>query len=252
MDCSVKYYFDQVDVSNAITETPELDLPGFVYEETENGFRRFRNTAYIPMGFTFDQYISEDVWDATSESQRCPLLIRALVLSDEQVEKYGDWMKPITSQDLRMTEDEYLTECSERAASACDTFTYDSYGFQASITTEKPNLVFFSVPYEDGWSATVNGEEVPVEKVDTGFMAVPVEAGESDIVFTYETPGLRAGLWISLGGVICLVIYLLLCRKFVRRTPAEERTQLVSAADNTAKTEEPQPIDTTESEEQGV
>ena len=48
---SVKYYFDQVDVSNAITETPELDLPGFVYEETENGFRRFRNTAYIPMGF---------------------------------------------------------------------------------------------------------------------------------------------------------------------------------------------------------
>ena len=143
-----------VDVSNAITETPELDLPGFVYEETENGFRRFRNTAYIPMGFTFDQYISEDVWDATSESQRCPLLIRALVLSDEQVEKYGDWMKPITSQDLRMTEDEYLTECSERAASACDTFTYDSYGFQASITTEKPNLVFFSVPYEDGWSAT--------------------------------------------------------------------------------------------------
>ena len=108
------------------------------------------------------------------------------------------------------------------------------------------------MPYEDGWSATVNGEEVPVEKVDTGFMAVPVEAGENDIVFTYETPGLRAGLWISLGGVICLVIYLLLCRKFVRRTPAEERTQLVSAADNTAKTEEPQPIDTTESEEQGV
>ena len=127
---SVKYYFDQVDVSNAITETPELDLPGFVYEETENGFRRFRNTAYIPMGFTFDQYISEDVWDATSESQRCPLLIRALVLSDEQVEKYGDWMKPITSQDLRMTEDEYLTECSERAASACDTFTYDPTDFR--------------------------------------------------------------------------------------------------------------------------
>ena len=249
---SVKYYFDQVDVSNAITETPELDLPGFVYEETENGFRRFRNTAYIPMGFTFDQYISEDVWDATAESQRCPLLIRALVLSDKQVEKYGDWMKPITSQDLRMTEDEYLTECSERAASACDTFTYDSYGFQASITTEKPNLVFFSVPYEDGWSATVNGKEVSVEKVDTGFMAVPVEAGESDIVFTYETPGLRAGLWISLGGVICLVIYLLLCRKFVRRTPAEKCAQLASAAGNTAKTEEPQPIDTTESEEQGV
>lgn len=214
---SVQYYFDKADTDD--TEgTPEISLPGFVYETTENGFHRFRNTAYVPMGFTFDTYISETAWESVATSQRTNLLMRALVLSEEQVERYGSWMQPLESGEKCMTEDDYLEECAERAASACDSFCYDSDGFTASITLDSPNLVFFSVPYDTGWSTTVNGEPVTIEQVDTGFMAVPVDSGESTIVFTYETPGLHAGLWISCGGVILLIGYLLICRKLGIRT----------------------------------
>ncbi len=49
------------------------------------------------------------------------------------------------------------------------------------------------------------------------FMAVKVPAGESTIVFTYETPGLKIGALITLISVILLALYLLAARFFRRR-----------------------------------
>lgn len=49
-------------------------------------------------------------------------------------------------------------------------------------------------------------------------MAVPAEAGDNTIEFHYETPGLHLGAWLTLGGVILLIVYLLICRKLgIRR-----------------------------------
>ena len=75
---------------------------------------------------------------------------------------------------------------------------------------EGDNLVFFSVPYDKGWSATVNGQKVDIEKVNVGFMAVKVPAGESIISFNYETPLLKLGLFITGGSALLFVLYILL------------------------------------------
>ena len=121
-----------------------------------------------------------------------------------------------------MTEERYLEACRERAEHACDSFRYDSSGFTGTITLEQPNLVFFSVPYEAGWSATVNGQPVDVERVSYGFTAVEAQAGDNVIVFTYETPGLRIGAWLTGAGALLLVLYLLLTRKCRKREAKQE------------------------------
>ena len=45
-----------------------------------------------------------------------------------------------------------------------------------------------------------------------GFMAVKVPAGESEIYFSYETPGLKVGAVVSAAALVLFVIYLLLAR----------------------------------------
>ena len=50
-------------------------------------------------------------------------------------------------------------------------------GFHAEITLKKDNLVFFSVPYDDGFTAYVNGEETDIIRVDEGLMAVSGSGG---------------------------------------------------------------------------
>jgi hypothetical protein len=90
---------------------------------------------------------------------------------------------------------------------AVENYEETKNGFSASITLEKDNLVFFSIPYDEGWSATVNGKKVDVERVNKGFMAVPVTAGESQIEFTYKTPGLYHGALITLSAIFVWVLY---------------------------------------------
>ncbi|MBP1577554.1 MAG: YfhO family protein, partial [Oscillospiraceae bacterium] len=80
-------------------------------------------------------------------------------------------------------------------------------------------LVFFSVPYDKGWSAFVNGEEVVIEKANTGFMAVRVPAGNAYIRFNYMTPGLFEGAAVSAAGIALLIIYLIIA-KLIRRRKA--------------------------------
>jgi hypothetical protein len=58
-----------------------------------------------------------------------------------------------------------------------------------------------------GWSATVNGAETPIERADYAFRAVRIPAGRSEVRMHYTTPGLRAGIAISvLGALVALAL----------------------------------------------
>lgn len=199
---SVKYYFDRVR-----DDMEDLHIPGFTYLRTENEFKIYENEYFIPMGFPYDAYVTPDMLEDKSKPTKERILIRALVLTDEQAQKYEDILKPVSSS-LNLSEEDYLRACTEHRDAACRNFTYDSRHFSGEIRLDKPQLVFFSVPYESGWTAAVNGKPADVEKVSGGFMAVRCEAGESTIEFRYETPGFRAGLWLTAAGILLLFAYI--------------------------------------------
>lgn len=207
---SVEYYLEREDDF----QTGKSKLPGFTFTEIQNGFRVYHNDNYIPMGFPFKTYISETELESSSAANKERVLINALVLTDEQVEKYKDYITPVASSDAYgLTEEDYLAACKKHALNACDSFQYDSEGFTATISLDSPQLVFFSVPFEKGWSASVNGKPVDIEQVDYGMMAVLAEDGDNEIVFTYQTPGLKTGLLCSAVGGVLIVLYLIYGKK---------------------------------------
>jgi hypothetical protein len=112
----------------------------------------------------------------------------------------------------------YLDDCAARTATAAHTFRTDARGFTAGITTQEAELVFFAVPYNDGWQATVNGRPATVEKVDCGLCAVRVDAGESTIRFDYRAIGQKTGGRITLVCAALWAIYAVLLCILRRRT----------------------------------
>ena len=213
---SVKYYYNAIEESNE-HDIP-AELPGFEYVSQNEYFEIYENDLYIPMGFGYDTYISEESADAKGDSMREKILIKALVLSDGQIEKYADILDEVALKDSSgLTKADYMRFCKEKQDNCSSSFTYDSYGFESEITLDKPQLVFFSVPYSDGWSAEVNGKPADVEKVSYGFMAVKAEAGDNTITFRYRTPGLTLGFIITLAGAAILVIYLVICKAAGKR-----------------------------------
>ncbi len=67
--------------------------------------------------------------------------------------------------------------------------------------------------YWPGWSATVDGQPVPIERADHMVRAVPVPAGAHTIEMTFRTPGLRSGFWLALPAWMGLTALFVLTRR---------------------------------------
>lgn len=181
---------------------------GWSYYDTKDGFMLYENENYVPMGFTYDYYITEESYETTVKNTRSNLLMRALVLSEEDAETYGKYLEKLPDAKLDdLWYDTYVSDCADRRASACSSFRMTNSGFHAEITLEKDNLVFFSVPYDDGFTAYVNGKETEVIRVDEGLMAVLAPAGENTIDFVYQADGYSLASKVSLAALAAFVLY---------------------------------------------
>lgn len=193
----------------------EADMSdSWVLVSSTDHYALYENQDWVPMGFTYDYYITPDRFEQVPEEERSQVLMKALLLTEEQAAEWGDSMEPLPEDLLDERDYEtYVHDCARRRESGVTGFTATRTGFSALSSQEEATLVFFSVPYDDGFTATVNGESAPILKVDNGLMAVPVPAGESEIVFTYRTPGLGISVRISLGALAVYALYLLWLRR---------------------------------------
>ena len=199
---------------------------GWTYLADVDGYTLYHNDNYVPMGFTYDYYVTEATYQTSIKTLRSNLLMRALVLTDEDVAQYGEYLTELSEDMLNdLHYDSYTQDCADRRAHSCSVFQMNNAGFHAEITLEKQNLVFFSVPYDDGFTAYVNGEKADILRVDEGLMAVLCPAGASSIDFVYQAAGLSASRVVTAVAIPVWVVYV---AYFVRRkrrstgAPAEE------------------------------
>ena len=199
---------------------------GWTYLADVDGYTLYHNDNYVPMGFTYDYYVTKATYEASVKTLRSNLLMRALVLEDEDVKAYGQYLTELSEDMLNdLYYDSYTQDCADRRSHSCSVFQMNNAGFHAEITLDKPNLVFFSVPYDDGFTAYVNGEKTDILQVDEGLMAVLCPAGASSIDFVYQAAGLSASRVVTAVAIPVWVVYV---AYFVRRkrrntgAPAEE------------------------------
>ena len=199
---------------------------GWTYLADVDGYTLYHNDNYVPMGFTYDYYVTEATYQTSIKTLRSNLLMRALVLEDEDVKAYGQYLTELPDEMLEeLYYDSYTQDCADRRAHSCSVFQMNNAGFHAEITLDKPNLVFFSVPYDDGFTAYVNGEKTDILRVDEGLMAVLCPAGASSIDFVYQAAGLSASRVVTAVAIPVWVVYVACFVRRKRRStgaPAEE------------------------------
>ena len=199
---------------------------GWTYLADVDGYTLYHNDNYVPMGFTYDYYVTEATYQTSIKTLRSNLLMRALVLTDEDVAQYGKYLTELSEDMLNdLHYDSYTQDCADRRAHSCSVFQMNNAGFHAEITLDKANLVFFSVPYDDGFTAYVNGEKTDILRVDEGLMAVLCPAGASSIDFVYQAAGLSASRVVTAVAIPVWVVYVACFVRRKRRStgaPAEE------------------------------
>lgn len=187
-------------------------MPGWTLYDKQNGYYIYENENYVPMGFTYEGYITRSDLENIPVHDRHLILMKVIVVEDEDVEQVATILPRLDTTWMGTDKATYAADCADRAATAAQRFETDRGGFSAVIDMPTTNLVFFSVPYEDGWTATVNGKPAEILRTNVGFMAVKCAAGEDVVIrFDYETPGLKMGAMISAAALLILAIYWLVC-----------------------------------------
>ena len=207
---SARYYFENAEISKNRVYANGEGTEGYTYLDTQDGFDIFVNQNFIPMGFTYEYYITESEWSDLNADDHDFDLSRVLIIPDDVAVEYGDTlaMTELTAEDLMEDDFSYYDfelECDKRAATSCESFITDTYGFTAK-TAMLPDstLVFFSVPYTKGFSCTVDGKDTEILSADYGLMAIPVEGGCHEIRVTYTPEGFKSGLIMSAIGLLIL------------------------------------------------
>lgn len=211
---SVKYY-----LCESGSEETRRD---FVKIREKNGMDIYENTRFVPMGFSFDQFITEAEFEKIPENMRHYALVKYLVLTGEQKARYSHLMGEAISGEFAAAD--YEEDCAALRETACYDFAPDTDGFTARVNMRRENLLFFSVPYSDGFTAYIDGVPVGIEKVDYGFMAVCVPRGDHEIRFDYEAPMGKTGRVLSGLGVVLLILILLVPKIVGRKGTAGEPT----------------------------
>lgn len=164
----------------------------------------YDNQNFIPMGFTYDSYIDRcDLESYAKENPDSNIMLQMLAniaIDTNDIENIDKLMKNGTiANNLRLD-----SLVKERKSNICDKFCGDTHGFTAEVDMKRTNLLFFSIPYDKGFTATVDGSETRIYQANIGLSAIIVNKGKHLIRFEYFPRGLKEGCIISL----CLLVLL--------------------------------------------
>ena len=76
--------------------------------------------------------------------------------------------------------------------------------------------IFFTIPYDQGWSAYQNGKKLQIQQAQTGFMKIDVPEGEGTITLSFIPKGFVAGASFSLIAIIVFIFYDIQRKKYSR------------------------------------
>ncbi len=162
------------------------DVPEYEYIKTFGGVHVYRNNTTSGFGKFYTSTIGYEDFISFDKNQKKQVLGNSLILdgaeglsNEKEATAYINFERPDKSN--------YIT---------------------GTVNTSEDGWLMMPIPYEDGWTAYVDGVKVEIVRGDIAFSAIQLSAGEHNVVFKYRTPMISLGLVIS---CISIAIFSTLC-----------------------------------------
>ena len=180
----------------------------------------YKNKYVLPLGFTYDKIIGEDEFKKLSPTQKDFCLLRATIISNEHKAVFGSF-KPFNLSDTAapVTFDNYLAYVNERKADKFIISKFSDNNIIGSLNANESKVLFFSIPFDEGWSVKVNNQDAKLYRINAGLTGLPINKGANKVELIFE-PRLKAkGAAISIAALICFAGLLIM--SFIRRRKKE-------------------------------
>ncbi len=169
------------------------------------------STTYIteseafPIGYAIDKYLYlNEVYNLPQEARGIALM-NAMAIAPSDANKLNASHLDVNTIDFEKT----ISELANIAnTNSVHDFTRDAHGFKCTTDYAKERTIFFSVPNDKGWKATIDGQDTEIINA-CGMMLINVPEGHHDIEFSFYTEGLKVGIIISMiSWIIFIIIFI--------------------------------------------
>ena len=99
------------------------------------------------------------------------------------------------------------------SARTVDTMEISNGYVRVTENAKAGDQLYLSVPYDAGWSITLNGEKIEPELFGDCMYTVSLLDGENEVVMKYSVPFLGAGITISMIGLAALIVIMIMEKK---------------------------------------
>jgi uncharacterized membrane protein YfhO len=96
----------------------------------------------------------------------------------------------------------------------------DNY-LEGTVVLEDDQILFTTIPYNDGWHVYENGKEIKKQKIANAFIGLDLGAGEHKLTFKYVQPGFYVGIIVSLLSVLLIIVYEIIRNKKIKAADNE-------------------------------
>lgn len=218
--CSVKYAFTKGSGAN-------FEPAGYQLINQFENVKVLKNNLALPLGFAYDSFILYEDYKSLNKFQKSIALLKAVVVSKSQLTEV-EGLKPYNLNNLAKTAVDYGTQygqdIEERKKNVLDINQHSDNTIGGNITLAQPMMVFFSIPYHQGWTAFVDGEEKSIVLADMGLMGVMTPAGTHKVEIKFVPPFTFIG---NIVFFLILALYLVIIWWNYRRKAAHEKLLII-------------------------
>lgn len=232
-------YFKTMDVISKVNETESRWAPGLInrfmlesinsvkYVLTKNtnnpvwinsfdSIAKFgdvvvlKNRNALPIGFSYNKLIKLSDFEKLSPLQKDLMSTKACVVKNEDVAKYSN-LQVVELKDTlplnAVTFDLIKQNFDSLKKRPFNIIEFSQTKIRGNVNVESlSEMIYFSIPFDKGWSIIENGKEIEKVVLSNGMTGVYLEKGNHNLELTYSSSNLKKGLFIL---IITSIIFLL-------------------------------------------
>jgi len=166
----------------------------------------YKNKYALPFGFTYNRTINENDLKKLSSSQKDFCLLRACVIGNEDKTTFEFLPKfNLTDTSALLDYNNYLTNVTDLKKDNFSVSKFSENHITGNVNTMESKILFFSIPFDEGWKATLNGKDVKLYRLNCGLTGLLTQKGNNNIALTFTPRFKNIGFIISLFSLIIFV-----------------------------------------------
>lgn len=198
--------YSWVGVKYFLTRSP-IAWPGFEEIGRAADVIVYRNGLALPLGLMYYQQVSERALDQLPLFERDRFLLDAVVTEQSLPDlppAAVSAMRGDGHMDMDLAVAAYVEKARAMQAAGLRLSGFEQNRVVGRVEVPRSGVLVFSIPYNAGWSARVDGQAASVFRANYGFTAIALAPGSHQVELVFNTPWLFGGLWLAV--VACALL----------------------------------------------